>query len=468
MVVVGAGFAGLSAALHLRGAGRSVTVVEAATTPGGCARGAALAGHPIDTGPTVITMTETIDTAMGAVGSTLAEHVRLRRLDPVYRAEFADGTGLCVSTDVDATASRIADLAGAREADGYRRLVRHLGRLYRAERDSFIDRNIDGVGELVRPDLARVVALGGLRSVHGLIARYLRDERVRRVFTFQSLYAGVSPWRARAAYAVIAYLDTVGGAVYPEGGVRALPAAMAAVAARAGVTVRYGAPVVRVRMSADRARGVELASGETIRADAVVLALDAPRGCAELLGRPAGRVHASPSCVLVRLVRREPAPLPHHVVSFGNAWRSTFADLTRHGRLMRDPSLLVTTPPDGAAQAVLAPAPNLDRAPAIDWAAIGPRYRDELLCTLAGRGLELHDGIEAAQIVTPLDWKRYGHTAGTPFGAAHTLRQTGPWRLPNLVPGLANVVLAGAWTTPGVGVPMAVISGRLAAERITG
>ncbi len=477
MVVVGAGFGGLSAALHLAGAGRRVTLLEATGAPGGCAGTALLGSRRVDTGPTVITMPDVLEAALAAVGERLADRVELLALDPVYRACFADGTSLDVSTDIDRTADAIAALAGTREAAGYRRLVRWLGRVYAAERDTFIDRNIDGVGDLLRPDLARLVALGGLGSVAGAVGRHLHDERLRRVFTFQSLYAGVSPWAARALYAVIAYLDTVAGAVYPRGGVHAIPLALAAAATAHGVELRYGAPVVGVDQRGGRIVGVRTAAGDRVAADAVVFAMDAPTVYSRLLGRPLRRrVRTSPSAVLLQLATRRSWPrLAHHTVSFGAAWRETFDELTRTGTPMGDPSLLITTPavtdpdPVGAAVlSVLAPTPNL-RTGQIDWDRIGPRYRDELVATLQARGLDgLDTEIEAERLVTPADWAAAGHTDGTPFAAAHTVGQTGPFRLANLVPGLDNAVLAGGWTVPGVGVPMAVISGRLAAARIAG
>ena len=115
---------------------------------------------------------------------------------------------------------------------------------------------------------------------------------------------------------------------------------------------------------------------------------------------------------------------------------------------------------------VLAPAPNTDKAP-LDWERIGPRYRDELRGVLAGRGIEIGEPV-TEHLITPDDWGRLGLAAGTPFSAAHTFAQTGPFRAGNLVRGEGNVVLAGSGTTPGVGVPTVLVSGKLAAARITG
>ncbi len=189
----------------------------------------------------------------------------------------------------------------------------------------------------------------------------------------------------------------------------------------------------------------------------------------------------SPSAVVLHAgLRRTHPEAAHHTISFGAAWDSTFREIIDEGRLMSDPSLLITRPtasdpglaPDGADLLfVLAPCPNLDAGP-LDWARIGPAYRDELLGVLEARGhpglTGLAGDIEVSRLVTPADWAADGLAAGTPFSLAHIVAQTGPFRPRNLVPGLANAVVAGCGTTPGVGIPPVVLSGRLAAQRITG
>lgn len=480
VVVVGAGFAGLAAALTLAAAGREVTLLERAERPGGCAGVLRRGGYTFDTGPSVITMPELFTGLLAALGERIEGRLALHRLDPVYRMTFADGSELRISTDVEDTAGSIESLAGTAEAAGYRRLTRWLQRLWYAERDAFIDRNFDSVPSLLGRDLAAVVALGGLRSLDRAVGRFLRDERVRRAFTFQSLYAGASPYRVRAAYAVIAYLDCVAGAVFPTGGVHRLAEVLADVAAEHGVHVRYGADVTRVERRGDRARAVLTADGERIPADVVVLAVDLPRACNELLGarpRRVRRLRSSPSAVVLHAGSQARYPdLAHHNVHFGGAWKRTFTELIDDRALMSDPSVLIgnptrtdprLAPPGRESYYVLAPAPNLTGR--TDWSSTGPRYRDELVEHLESIGYPgFGAGIEVEALVTPADWARAGHTDGTPFAAAHTLAQTGPFRPGNLFPGATNVVFAGAWTRPGVGVPMALISGRLAAARIVG
>ncbi|MGW4084177.1 phytoene desaturase family protein [Streptomyces sp. NPDC004822] len=482
VVVVGAGLSGLACALHLLGAGRRVTVVERDAGPGGRAGRVQLGPYAVDTGPTVLTMPDLADEAFAAVGDSLARHVDLIPLHPAYRARFADGSALDVHTDGVAMEEEVRRFAGPAEAAGYRELRTWLERLYRAQMGRFIDANFDSPLQLLGPDLARLAALGGFGRLDRRIGRFLGDERLRRVFSFQALYAGVAPARALAAYAVIAYMDTVAGVWFPRGGLHALPRGMADAAAGAGADLRWSAEVESLEQSGGRVRAVRLASGERIACDAVVLSCELPDAY-RLLGRTPRRpvpLRHSPSAVVLHAgTDRTWSGLAHHTLSFGAAWESTFDELTRTGALMSDPSLLITrptahdpglAPPGRHLHYVLAPCPNTDVGPSAPaWRDLGPRYRDSLVATLEQRGLTGFDAsVQEEMLVTPLDWTAQGHAAGSPFSVSHTFAQTGPFRPRNLLRGLDNAVLAGCGTTPGVGVPTVLVSGKLAAARITG
>jgi len=481
VVVVGAGFAGLAAALHLAGRGREVTVVEQHPWPGGRAGRRDIDGYLIDTGPTVLTMPDIIDETFAAVGDNRSRRVDLLPVDPAYRATFADGGGIDVHTDAEAMAAAVREFAGPAQEAGYRRLRDWLDRLYRTEFDGFISANFDSPLSLLNTRLARLAAIGGFRRWETMIKRHISDPRLRRVFTFQSLYAGVAPQQALAVYAVIAYMDTVAGVFFPRGGVRALPDALAAAAADAGVQFRYGAAVTALESTDERITAVRTAHGERIGCDAVVLTTELPQTYALLGRRPRRilRLRAAPSAVVMHVGcdAARTADAAHHTILFGDAWERTFTDIIDDGRLMTDPSLLVTRPtasdpnlaPDGRDLLyVLAPAPNLTRG-GIDWSATGAAYADSLLDLVADRLLPgVRDDARVLHVDTPADWARQGMAAGTPFALAHTFAQTGPFRPGNLVRGLQNAVLAGSSTVPGVGVPTTLISGRLAADRITG
>ncbi|ATE53053.1 phytoene desaturase family protein [Actinosynnema pretiosum] len=472
VVVVGAGLAGLSAALHLLGAGRRVTVVERDATPGGRAGRLALGGFTADTGPSVLTMPELVEEAFNAVGGSMADRLDLRPVTPAYRARFADGSVLDVHPDAEAMAAEVRRFAGPEQARGYLRLRAWLTELHRVERDAFIGANFDSPLDLLTPQLARLASLRGFARLDPAVGRFVTDERLRRVFTFQSLYAGLAPRKAMAAYAVIAYMDAIAGVHHPRGGVRALPDALAAAAADAGADLRFDTRVAWLERIGGRVTAVRTAHGERIACDAVVLTPDLPVSY-RLLGHRPRRllpVRWSPSAVVLHAgTRRRWDELAHHTIFFGDAWERTFDEVINRGQLMSDPSLLVSRPPEeDAATFVLAPAPNL-RAGRIDWERVGPAYRDELVAELERRGLTgFGDSVEVERLVTPKDWAAMGMAAGTPFSAAHTFAQTGPFRPRNLVSGVENAVLAGCGTTPGVGVPPVLVSGRLAAQRITG
>lgn len=480
VVVVGAGLAGLAAALHLAGRGRAVTVVEREPWPGGRAGRLDIDGYRIDTGPTVLTMPDIIDETFAAVGEQLRDRIQLLTVDPAYRAVFADGSALDVHSDADRMADAVAEFAGFAQAAGYRRLREWLTRLYRTEFDGFIAANFDSPLSLLTPQLARLTAIGGFRKWDRMVKRHISDPRLQRIFTFQSLYAGVAPRDALAVYAVIAYMDTISGVVFPRGGVRALPDALAAAAADAGVEFRYRATVTALERAGGRVTAVVTEQSGRIACDAVVLTTELPQTYA-LLGRTprrAVRLRASPSAVVAHLgCPAVASTTAHHTILFGEAWDQTFTDIVRDGRLMRDPSLLVTRPtagdptlaPEGRDLLyVLAPAPNLDRG-TIDWATAGDRYVEDMIARVGDRLLPgLPCDATVLGVVTPADWARQGMAAGSPFALAHTFGQTGPFRPGNLVRGIDNAVLAGSSTVPGVGVPTTLISGRLAADRITG
>ncbi|MFI5495273.1 phytoene desaturase family protein [Actinoplanes sp. NPDC051859] len=481
VIVVGAGLGGLSCALHLAAAGRQVTVIEREAVPGGRAGRLSVDGYEFDTGPTVLTMPELIAEPLAAVGEKLSDWLELTPLSPAYRAYYPDGSTLDVRTDTVEMAAEISRVCGPREADGYLRFVDYARRLWQLERDNFIDRNLDTPLDLLNLSLVKLLGMGGFRRLQPKINQFFRDPRTQRIFSFQAMYAGLAPHDALAIYAVIAYLDSVAGVYFPRGGMHAVPKALAGAAEKHGVEFRYGTTVASVETSGGRATGVITENGERIAADVVVLNPDLPVAYRDLLP-PAARprkLRYSPSCVVLHLGSdRAYSKIAHHNIHFGTAWKGTFDEVIRRGLLMSDPSLLVTNPthtdPSAAPAGkqtyyVLAPAPNLDVAPLAWRDGLGRRYADELLRVLEQRGyVGFRDGVQVERIITPVDWAEQGMAAGTPFAAAHTFAQTGPFRPGNLHPALPNVVFTGSGTQPGVGVPMVLISGKLAASRITG
>jgi len=480
VVIVGAGLAGLSAGLRLAGAGRKVTIVERESVPGGRNGLLKKDGYAFDTGPSVLTMPSLINDAFNSVGEELSDWLELTPVSPLYRAFYADGSQLDIHANTDQMEAEIAKNVSASDAMGYRRYVDFVTKLYKYEMNDFIDRNIDSPLNLLTPNLARLIALGGFRRLAPKVNQYLKDPRLQKVFSFQAMYAGVSPQQALAIYAVIAYMDSVNGVFFPKGGMHALPRALAGAGEKHGITFKYNSEVTKVDFKNGRAQAVITSSGERIPCDVLVLNPDLPVAWRDLLGRtPASikRLKYSPSCVTMLVgSKKEYSHLAHHNIHFGESWDGVFDELIHKKVLMTDPSVLVTipskddpslAPPGKHSYYVLFPTPNLDAD--INWEKMRGPYRDQMIKTLEARGYtDFGDSIEVETLTTPLDWEKQGMERGAPFASAHTFFQTGPFRPRNMAKGFENVVFAGSGTQPGVGVPMVLISGRLAAERIVG
>jgi phytoene desaturase len=423
-------------------------------------------------------MPDLLERCFSAAGESMSDWLQLDPIDPLYRAWFPDASRLDVKSDPQAMAAEVERVCGPAEAAGYERFVEFVTQLYRLQISRFIDRNIDSPVELLTPDLARLVGLGAFRRMTPKTRQFFQNPRTERVFSFQSMYAGLSPFQALAIYSVISYMDSVAGVYAPKGGMHEIARAMAGAAEKRGVSIQYNCEVERVEMKSQRAHAVVTTSGERIPCDAVVLNPDLPVAMRSLLGREpwsVRRLKYSPSCFLL-LVGSDARykQLAHHNIHFGESWKGVFDELIRRKTLMSDPSFLVSNPTHSDASLapkgkhvyyVFFPTPNMEAG--IDWNAQASPYREEVLRTLEERGyVGFTDGIEVEHQTTPLDWEHSGLERGTPFAASHTFLQTGPFRPRNLWG--QNVVFAGSGTTPGVGVPMVLISGRLAAERITG
>jgi phytoene desaturase len=483
VVIVGAGLGGLAAACHLAGSGIEVVVVEAGSDPGGRAGALHSGGFTFDTGPTVLTMPDLVERCFEAAGAEMADHLTLRPVDPMYRAVFADGSELRVRHGRDAMREEIRAVCGAREADRFDGFCAWLRELYELEMPNFIERNYDSPLDLARPlgPAVRLARLGGFGRLAAAIERRFDDDRLRRIFSFQAMYAGLAPYEALALYALITYMDTVNGVFVPEGGMHRLPQALAAAAEGAGVHIRYDSPVERILLAngtTGPVRGVRLGDGTFLPATAVVANPDLPvvyRTLVPGLAAPRAvrRGTYSPSALVWHLgVDGDlPAGAEHHNIHFGAAWHGAFRALLDEGRRMPDPSLLVSVPslhepvlaPAGShALYVLEPVPNLDGR--IDWTVERDRARDELAARLEGFGYPVEPRVE--HLVDPLDWEARGMERGTPFALAHRFFQSGPFRPANVHRRAPGLVFCGSGTVPGVGIPMVLISGELAARRV--
>ena len=350
IVVIGSGMGGLACAIDLAAAGYAVTVVEKASGPGGKMRQVPVGNAHIDSGPTILTMRWVFDSLFEDAGEALDRHVTLHRAQVLARHAWNDRDRLDLFADVDRSADAIGDLAGGREAEGYRAFHAEAKDIYQTLRDTFLTREKCGlVGLSWRIALQNPPALFRLRpyeTLWGALGDHFHDPRLRQLFGRYATYCGASPFAAPATLMLVAHVEQE-GVWLVDGDMRKLADALSELARSRSAAFRYDAPVRSIATEGGRATGVVLVSGERIEADAVVVTADAAALTGGAFGEGvAGAVRGSPPRSLSAVTWSMTAqtsgfPLARHNVFFSSDYATEFADLIERRRAPEDPTIYV-------------------------------------------------------------------------------------------------------------------------------
>lgn len=485
-VIIGAGIGGLAAAIGLAARGLAVEVVEAAAAPGGKLRTVRVGDAALDAGPTVFTMRDVFEELFADAGAAFGDHVTLEPLTVLARHAWSERERLDLFADPARSAEAIGDMAGAAEARGFLAFCARSRAIFETLDRSFMrvqrPTPIGLVASRFPLGLAGLLRIAPFATMWSELGRYVRDPRLRQLFARYATYCGSSPFAAPATLMLVAHAEQR-GVWSVAGGMHRLAAAMAGLAERNGARFRYGARAAEVVVRGGCACGVRLSTGDLLSADVVVSNADAAVLASGLLGRdvvgaaaPIADSERSLSAVtwLVH-ARDEGFPLVRHNVFFSGDYRAEFDDILGRGRLPADPTVYVCAQDRGDGHGPHADGPErlmvLVNAP-----AIGDRHpfdvdevercRDRTFRRLESCGLRLGLRPEAIRTVTPADFNRlFPATGGALYGRA-THGPMASFRRDGSRSRIPGLYLAGGSVHPGPGVPMAALSGRLAAQAI--
>jgi 1-hydroxycarotenoid 3,4-desaturase len=485
IVVVGAGVGGLACAIDLAAAGFQVTVIERAPRPGGKMREVAVGGACVDAGPTVFTMRWVFDALFEDAGSSLDAHLALKPLDVLARHAWNDAERLDLFADIDRSADAIGVFAGAEEARGFRAFNAEARTVFETLRSSFLTRQKTGpVGLTRRVGLDKLSALFALRPFDTLwdaLGDHFRDPRLRQLFGRYATYCGSSPFAAPATLMLIAHVEQE-GVWSVEGGMQRLADALEALALSVGVQFRYEAHVERVTVASGRTSGVILATGEHIPSGAVVVnaaaatLVDEARQADVAGGKRLARATKRSLSALTWALNAETRgfPLLRHNVFFSGDYRAEFDDIFADRRLPGAPTVYVCAQDRGEVCAEVSGAERLlvlvnapadgDRADLSEGELLQCETR--VFDHLQRCGLTVSRRSEASVVTTPRAFDAlFPQTGGALYGQA-THGWAAAFQRPGSRTKLPGLYQAGGGAHPGAGVPMAALSGRLAAARL--
>ena len=496
--IIGAGLGGLSAAIHLALRGMAVTVYESNATAGGKAAEVRKDGFRFDTGPSLVTMAFVLEEIYDAAGASAEERVEFVAVDPICRYFYPDGVVLDACADEAAFREQVRAISPS-DADAVTRFLDYSQRIYELTSDIFLFHSLTDLKALLRwknvKTLLRLPQIDPFRTVHERVQGSFRDPRLVQLFDRYATYNGSNPYTAPATLNIIPYVEYRLGGYYVRGGIHALVRSLEAIATRLGVDFRYNTPVGRIVVADDVVTGV-ITDGVFHAHDAVVSNADAvftmttllqsegvaaPEGVAGASGnsskassrRAARYARLEPSCsglVFLWGVRGRNDRLTHHNIFFSDDYAAEFADIFERHTTPSDPTVYISITsradagdaPDGCENwFVLVNMPYLTE---VNRNADISGIRASVLHRLRRAGFDIERDIVFEETITPSDLeRRYNANKGSIYGVSSNSRNAAFMRPRNRIGSPRGLYLCGGSAHPGGGVPLVLLSGKIAA-----
>ncbi|TRZ39729.1 phytoene desaturase [Niallia circulans] len=481
VLIIGGGLAGLSAAITLANKGFQVELFEKNKHFGGKLMPVALGDYTFDFGPNTITMPEVFRKVIEQTGEKAEDYFHMVKLEHHTRNVFSDGTSFDLSSNREYMLQQLMQLDAGHKYDDF---LKEITRLYKLSAKHFLPKTFHSWQDYLSPSLgAALMQVRPLQSLDSFFRQYFSHPHVLQAFNRYSTYIGSSPYKTPATFAMIAYLEMIGGVYYVEGGNVKIAEAYAKVAQKLGARLYADATVKRIIVKNKKAIGIELEDGEKIQGDYFIMNADLLKAYPELVNesdRPsfpdskaAGKTPSTSAFVVLAGVNKRFSELRHHNVYFSNNYKQEFIDLFQHKQYSSEPTIYIsnssyTEPgrsPGGSNLFILANAPAL---PADGKLQVNPEmYKELIYQKLATFGLSLKENIVEEKVYTPADIaSQFGAFRGALYGLSSNRKKDAFLRPKNSSKDIANLFFAGGSTHPGGGSPIVTWSGMNTANLI--
>lgn len=479
IIIIGAGIAGLSAAIRLQGQGYRTIIFEKNEQVGGKMYQIEREGFRFDTGPSVITMRHVFEDLFKAAGRRMSDYLTLEAIEPMTRYIYADGTVLDATSNLSHMAQQIEAL-DPRDLEGYLSYLAYAAQIHRVTGQTFIYDQPPSFASFLKRPVWDWLKADPFRTMHGAIQSFVHSEKLQQLLGRFATYVGGSPYQAPATLNVIAHVELTGGVWYPRGGIYQIARALERLALELGVVICRGQAVQQIIVRGGRAQGVQLNTGATLAARAILSNVDVATTYRHLLNHstiPRARImkmsHYQPSCsgfIMMLGVRGQREQLLHHNILFSADYRAEFEAIFKRGSLAQDPTIYIAitsktdpdhAPPNCENWFVLVNAPALSQPD--DGQMNVQAYRDQVLAKLAKQGLDIRNDIITETLWTPHDLQTMsGAWLGALYGPSANQRLAAFLRPHNRCRDVRGLYFAGGTTHPGGGVPMVVLSSAVA------
>ncbi len=488
VVIVGAGLGGLAVALRLRARGFSVTLLEKNDRVGGKLNLVERDGYRFDTGPSLMTMPDVLRDLFAVAGERMEDHLTLESLEPLCRYDWPDGTHLDASSTLPRMVAELERVA-PRDVAGYFRFLSYGADLYTATAETFLFNDFRDLRKLwksITPHLLRQLPrMATTKTVADKVQEFFTSPHLQQLFNRFATYNGSSPYRAQATFCLIPYVEFGIGGWYVKGGMYRIAEALEAVARKNGVQLRTGASVAEILVANGKTGGVRLESGETIAAEVVIANADSLYTYSSLIGRENRKIFTDrkiariePSCsgfIVLLGTRKKFDRLAHHNIFFSRDYPKEFTDIFDRLQPAQDPTIYVCStsrsdpemaPPGCENLFVMVNAPAT--SPAFDWDDIAADYRNLIVKRLEEFGLDgLSDSVEVEEIITPKRFTGWFNAwRGSIYGLSSNSLTSAFLRPPIRARDIRGLYFAGGSTHPGGGIPLVLLSGKIAAEAV--